>query len=65
MKNLLDVKHRELFNFIIDNGYDHYRIIQVYEWIYKYRIYDFKQMTNLPKKLVNDLGNNYYISIEE
>lgn len=46
-------------------GIEKYRAAQVAEWIYKRGIYDFSQMTNLPKELRSLLQGGFGVDIPE
>ena len=64
MKNILDYTLEEFSNWLKDNGESAFRAKQVFSWIYK-NIYEFENMKNLPKALVEKLKENFYIGIPE
>jgi 23S rRNA (adenine2503-C2)-methyltransferase len=61
MKNLLDYTLEELQEDFVNLGYKKFNARQVFEWIYKKRIFDFSQMSNLNKSLRSFLNDNYTI----
>jgi 23S rRNA (adenine2503-C2)-methyltransferase len=61
MKNLLDYTLEELQDDFVNLGYKKFNARQVFEWIYKKRIFDFSQMSNLNKSLRSFLNDNYTI----
>ena len=41
------------------HGYDNYRGEQLFNWIYKNYAIEFNSMINIPKKILNDIKDNY------
>ncbi|OPJ61758.1 23S rRNA (adenine(2503)-C(2))-methyltransferase RlmN [Clostridium oryzae] len=62
MKNILDLNINELEIWMKEHKQSSFRAAQIFQWIYK-RVYDFDNMTNIPKSLINDLKKEYYIEI--
>jgi 23S rRNA (adenine2503-C2)-methyltransferase len=54
--NLKEYDLPEMEKFLISIGEPKYRAAQVYQWIYKYRVTAFEEMTNLPLPLRQKLG---------
>jgi 23S rRNA (adenine2503-C2)-methyltransferase len=57
--NILNVSYVELEDIIISLGYKKYNASQVFDWVYRKRIKDFNLMSNVKKKLIDYLSNNY------
>ena len=62
MENILDYSMEELSNWMIKNNESKFRGKQIISWLYK-ETWDFSQMGNIPKTLINKLENNFYIGI--
>jgi len=68
MQNIFNYKYDELENFLLSINEKKYRTKQLYEWLYKHKIYEYSQMSNLSKELINKLENNLsnkFIKIKE
>lgn len=64
MNNILDYSLEEVSLWMKENGESSFRAKQVFTWIYK-NTWNFEDMKNLPKSLVEKLKNNFYIGIPE
>lgn len=62
-KNILDFNYEELVNKFKSLGLEKYRVDQVLDWIYKKKVFDFKDMTNLSKEHRRILDENFGIQI--
>ncbi|ACJ76211.1 radical SAM enzyme, Cfr family [Thermosipho africanus TCF52B] len=62
-KNILDFNYEELVNEFKSLGLEKYRVDQVFDWIYKKKVFDFKDMTNLSKEHRRILDENFGIQI--
>ena len=62
MQNIMNYTLDELEDFLIKNNFKKFNAIQIYDWIYKKRIFNFKDMTNLNKKLIEFLEKNLSIN---
>ncbi|EKF49346.1 ribosomal RNA large subunit methyltransferase N [Thermosipho africanus H17ap60334] len=62
-KNILDFNYEELVNKFKSLGLEKYRVDQVLDWIYKKKVFDFKDMTNLSKEHRRILDENFEIQI--
>lgn len=51
LQNILNYTRQELRTWFSEHGYPPYRGDQLFEWVYKKRIFDFQNMTNLPLEL--------------
>ncbi len=65
MNNILDLNLSELTRWMECNGESKFRGKQVFDWIYKKGIFNFESMTNIPKKTIQKLKENFYIGIPE
>ena len=59
-KNIKDLGFDELEIYIEENRLPRFRAAQVFEWIYKDTA-SFRNMNNLPKKLIEQLEGDFYI----
>lgn len=64
-KNLLDFNYEELVEEFGKLGLEKFRVDQVWDWIYKKKVFDFEGMTNLSKENRNLLSERFYIYIPE
>ncbi|MBB6061648.1 23S rRNA (adenine2503-C2)-methyltransferase [Thermosipho japonicus] len=62
-KNILDFNYEELVSKFKSLGFEKYRVDQVLDWIYKKKVFDFKDMTNLSKEHRKILDENFEIHI--
>lgn len=63
MKNILDFKLEELKCWMQENGEGKFRAKQIFDWIYKKEVFDFKDMTNISKNTIIKLEKLLYIGI--
>jgi 23S rRNA (adenine2503-C2)-methyltransferase len=61
MKNILNYTKKELMYILINNGFKKFNSTQLFQWIYKKRITDFDEMSNLSKPLRAYLKENFRI----
>ena len=59
--NIYDFTLEELEKYLIENGFKKFNATQLIEWIYEKKVYDFQNMTNLSKKLIEFLSTNFII----
>ena len=59
--NIYNFTLEELENYLIENGFKKFNATQLIEWIYEKKVYDFNNMTNLSKKLIEFLNTNFVI----
>ena len=62
MENILDYSLEEISTWMKENGESAFRSKQVFSWIYN-DVYEFENMKNLPKSLVEKLKENFYIGV--
>ncbi len=63
--NIYDFTQEELESFLIENGYKKFNALQIIDWMYDKKEYDFNKMTNLSKKLISFLNENMIIKTPE
>lgn len=61
-KNIYDYTLQELKEYFSIKGEKPFRATQVFEWLYRYRIKEFSQMTNISKKTIELLDNDFDLS---
>jgi len=61
MKCLYGITINELEKYFMDKGEGKFKATQVFEWLYKKRIHSFQEMTNVRKKTISDLENDFSI----
>jgi len=59
MNSILQTTNEELVKFLEDHSYPSYRADQILSWVYKHRVTDWQQMTNLPLELQQFLSEHY------
>ncbi|WML35140.1 23S rRNA (adenine(2503)-C(2))-methyltransferase RlmN [Clostridium sp. OS1-26] len=64
MYSILDFNLEKLKQWMKENKESEFRAKQIFDWIYK-NIWDFDQMTNIPKNTREKLKNSFYIEIPE
>jgi 23S rRNA (adenine2503-C2)-methyltransferase len=57
-RTLLDFDRDELRSWVLENGDPAYRADQLLEWVYRKRVVDFQEMTNLPRGLREKLSRD-------
>ncbi|WDL97413.1 23S rRNA (adenine(2503)-C(2))-methyltransferase RlmN [Alicyclobacillus sp. ALC3] len=55
MRHLYDLRKSELVAWLKERGEPSYRALQLFGWLYQKRVQSFDEMTNLPKKLRQEL----------
>ncbi|OOC42235.1 23S rRNA (adenine(2503)-C(2))-methyltransferase RlmN [Thermosipho sp. 1074] len=65
MKNILDFKYDKLVGEFKKINLERYRVDQVLDWIYKKKIFDFNDMTNLSNEHRRILSERFTIDIPE
>lgn len=64
MENILDFSMEDLQKWMEENKESKFRGKQVFSWIYK-EVWNFDDMKNIPKTLIDKLKENFYIGIPE
>ena len=62
MKDIKSLTFDELAALLAAEGCESYRTAQIFRWLYKDRVSDFSEMTNLSAKLRERLGELFFIS---
>ncbi|OFI47867.1 23S rRNA (adenine(2503)-C(2))-methyltransferase RlmN [Floricoccus penangensis] len=52
----------ELTDWVLENGQKKFRAKQIWEWLYRKRVDEFSQMSNLSKDLIEKLDENFVIN---
>ncbi|OFI49110.1 23S rRNA (adenine(2503)-C(2))-methyltransferase RlmN [Floricoccus tropicus] len=52
----------ELTDWVLENGQKKFRAKQIWEWLYRKRVDEFSQMSNLSKDLIEKLDENFIIN---
>ena len=65
MKDIKSLTFQELSEALASEGCESYRADQIFRWIYKDRVADFAEMTNLPASLRSRLSELFFISKPE
>ena len=63
MKSIFDFKLEDLTSYLEDNGYSKFVSKQIYDWIYKKRVFDFDKMSNIKFELREQLKKDFDISM--
>lgn len=63
MKSIFDFKLEDLTSYLEDNGYSKFGSKQIYDWIYKKRVFDFDKMSNIKLELREQLKKDFDISM--
>lgn len=61
MKNIYDYSLIDLENYFIDKGDKKFKGQQVFDWLYRKRVFSFDDMTNLKKEVIDDLKDSFMI----
>ena len=62
MKNIFSIPFHDLETYFIDNGDKAFRATQVYDFLYKKRIFDLDKMTNIPKSTKEKMREDFDFS---
>lgn len=62
---IYDLSYEELKDVLIQNDFKKFRADQVWHWLYKQKIKDFKEMKNLPKEIIDFLEENFKLNALE
>lgn len=61
MKSIYDFDYQQLIQMCLDHGFKKFNANQIFSWLYRKRVNDYDQMTDLSKKLRDFLTENYRI----
>lgn len=59
MKSIFDLKLEDLTEYIEKLGYSKFVSKQIYDWLYRKRVFDFDQMSNIKQELKNKLKEDF------
>jgi len=63
VKSIFDLKLEDLTSYLEENGYSKFVSKQIYDWIYKKRVFDFDKMSNIKLELREQLKKDFDISM--
>src|SRR5574344_147354 len=63
MRSIFDLKLEELEDYFVSIGEKKFKAKQVFEWIYRHKIYDFHKMSNISLSLQENLIQNFSINM--
>ena len=59
MKNIYGITLNELEEYFVNLGYQKFKAVQVFEWLYKKRVQSFEEMTNIKKEQIEILNKDF------
>ena len=59
MKNIYGITLNDLEEYFLNLGYQKFKAIQVFEWLYKKRVQTFEEMTNIKKEQIEILNKDF------
>ncbi len=65
MENIFNYRIDKLEDYFLSINEKKFKATQVYDWLYKKRVFDFKKMTNLKKELIAKLETDFSIDLIE
>ena len=65
MKNIFEYTNKELGHYLVNVGFKKFNARQVFEWVYKKRVFDFDLMSNLSKKLRDYMKEHFTFDLLE
>lgn len=65
MNSIYNYTKEELEEHLVNSGEKKYRAVQIFEWLYRYRVNSFDDMTNLSKKTIEYLKNHFEMKLLE
>jgi 23S rRNA (adenine2503-C2)-methyltransferase len=65
MQSIYNLSLSDLRQYFIDKGEKPYRAIQIFEWLYRFQIRSFEQMTNQKKSIIELLNNEFSLDLLE
>lgn len=60
MKNIYDITLEQFENYFELKGYKKFKASQLFEWLYKKRVTNFEEMTNMKKTTIEELNTDFY-----
>lgn len=65
MRNIYELTLTDLKEYFISIGLKPFRAIQVYEWLYRFHVRSFDEMTNIKKEVIDNLKKDFKIQLYE
>lgn len=65
MRSIYDLSLNDLREYFINKGEKPYRSIQIFEWLYRFEIRSFDQMTNQKKSIIEMMKNDFDLDLLE
>ncbi len=62
MKSIYGITRKKLEDYFINNGDKKFRATQIFEWIYRKNINSFDEITNINKKSITKIKENFYFN---
>ncbi|MBG9980961.1 23S rRNA (adenine(2503)-C(2))-methyltransferase RlmN [Facklamia sp. DSM 111018] len=62
MKSIYSLTQEDLKDWMIAQGEKNYRADQIWQWLYRQHVGSFEEMTNIPKKILQPLSENFVFS---
>lgn len=62
MRNIKEINFEEIEKFVVDRGYEKFRAKQILHGIFVNRASSFEQISSLPKKLREELSEQFYLN---
>lgn len=59
--NILNYSLSDLEQYFVSHDEKKYRATQIFEWLFRYKVSSFCEMTNLSKKMIDYLNDTFYI----
>ena len=60
-RDIVSFEKNELEEYLKENGYPAFRSKQIYEWVHKKLASSYEDLSNLPKKLREELAGYYHV----
>ncbi len=61
-KSIYSITYDKLVNFFKENSINEFVAKQIFDWVYKKNVRSFEEMTNISKKNIELLNNNFYFN---
>ncbi|MBQ6334707.1 MAG: 23S rRNA (adenine(2503)-C(2))-methyltransferase RlmN [Erysipelotrichaceae bacterium] len=61
MRSIYDLSLKDLENYLLENGFKPFHGKQIFRWLYDKRIEDFEQMSDISKKMIEKLKEDFEI----
>ena len=65
MNNIFNYKINDLEEYFLNIGEKKFKATQIYDWLYKKRVFNFQEMTNLKKELISKLNTEFSLNMIE